>query len=48
MNRLDLPIQDSSIQWVVQGKKPIDKKKMAFISKQNYHPPHMDGILDID
>jgi hypothetical protein len=21
---------------------------MAFISKQDYDPPHMDGILDID
>jgi hypothetical protein len=48
MNHLHLPIQDSSIQWV-GGKKPIDKKKkMAFISKQDYDPPHMDNILDID
>ncbi len=48
MNHFHLPIQDSSIQWVVWKKKPIDKNKMAFISKQDYDPPHMDGILDID
>jgi hypothetical protein len=48
MNHLHLPSQNSSIQWVVWRKKLIDKIKMAFISKQDYDPLHMDGILDSD